>query len=240
MSENFNNILADIKKSNSGIPVDCTNEVVTIKPLTLSQQKTVIDSNSDPLLGAVFFNTVFYKIIKENTDIGVVNRINTIDRVKLALALRKYIQDEVEIDDDTTVKISDIIEHNKDTELLFETKTVTSGDYIFEVTAPNLEHDNKVNAFLLKKHSGKDDYNDLIGDLYVHELAKFITCITINDNQFKCTSVAPTVELLGAIDTKHFKDVKDYINDVRGAESQLTHTGNEKNAISITPEFFIV
>jgi hypothetical protein len=89
MSDKFNDILKEIKdsKSNLKVHVPSTGEEVEILPLTLAQQKLIIETTSDTTLGVLFFNNTFYKILKSNLKDDI-KKYNTVDRVNLTLSLR--------------------------------------------------------------------------------------------------------------------------------------------------------
>ena len=113
MSNNFNEVLAEIKKVKTGLTVYAPSKGVDVqlKPLTLSQQKTIIESAVDSNLSVLFFNNTFAKILEENLSDNLSN-YDTIDRVSFALALRSKLKDQITIDD-ITYNISDVINANK-------------------------------------------------------------------------------------------------------------------------------
>lgn len=246
MSDKFTDILKEIKdsKSNLKVHVSSTGEEVEILPLTLAQQKLIIETTSDTTLGVLFFNNTFYKILKSNLQ-GDIKKYNTVDRVNLTLALRQHLKDNVEFDDDVEVKVSEILERNKSVEYNIEPKTITSGDFKFTIEIPDLSVDNFINTHLLNKYKGvtldENKLKNLIGDLYACEILKFIKKIEINDKEVELHSeLVQSLKLIESIDSVHFQQVTEYINSVRDLESKLTKANKGEKSIDITPDLFIL
>jgi hypothetical protein len=245
MSDKFTDILNEIKDSKSTLKVSIpsSGKEVEISPLTLAQQKLIIETSSDTTLGVLFFNNTFYKILKENIK-GNIKDFNTIDRVNLTLVLRQHLKDEVEIDG-SKASISKVLERNNTIEYNIEPKTVTSGEFIFTVEAPNLNVDNFVNTHLLNKYKNitfdQNKLKNLIGDLYACEILKFIKKVNINDKEVELhNELVQGLKVIESIDSVHFQQVTEYINSIRDFEVKLAKADKGDNAIDITPELFIL
>ena len=244
MSDKFNDILNEIKSTRSVLTVflPSTQTEVELSPLTLAQQKLIIESTSDTTLGVLFFNNIFYKILKDNLN-GNIKDYNTIDRVNLTLALRQHLKDSIDEESDETV--SKLLTRNKDIPYNIEPVTVTTGDFTFTVQAPTLDVDNFVNTHLLNKYknSSFDDnkLKNLISDLYACEILKFIKSIKINDKEVNLhNELTQSIKVLESIDSIHFKQVTDYINTVRDEEAKYTKYTIGDKSIDITPDLFIL
>ena len=113
MSENFNNVLSEIKglKKNLNFFSPSNNKELQIAPLSLKQQKSIIENGFTTSLSILFFNVTFYNIIKENF-IGDIKELNTLDRVNISLSLRQKISDEYKDEDETIYSISDTLTTN--------------------------------------------------------------------------------------------------------------------------------
>lgn len=245
MSDNFNNILNEVKglKKNLNFFSPSSNKEFQICPLSLKQQKSIIENGFSSSLSILFFNVTFFNIIKENFP-GNIKELNTFDRVNISLSLRQKISDEYKDEDDNIYSISDVIEQNKK-EIIFQPCEVVTENFTFKLRNPNLEIDNKVNKILLKKYKNKNlddsNLNLLISDLYVYEMLKFIeeisfgeTIINIQDN------LDNSLKLINEINTYELKDVLNYINEVRDLELELSKIPKTDTNINITADFFIV
>jgi len=245
MSDNFNNVLNEVKglKKNLNFFSPSNNKEFQISPLTLKQQKSIIENGFSSSLSILFFNVTFFNIIKENfTD--DIKKLNTLDRVNISLSLRHKISDEYKDEDGTIYSISDVIEQNKE-EIILKPTEIDTENFNFKLKNPNLEIDNKINKILLKKYKNTtlDDgnINLLISDLYVYEMLKFIeqisfgeTTIDIQDN------LDNSLKLINEINTYELKDVLKYINEVRDLELRLSKIPKTDTNINITADFFIV
>ena len=246
MSDQFQDILKEIQDNQTTITVDTiTKKNIKLTPLTLSQQKRIIESVSDETLAVLFFNNVFYDILKENIIDNDIDTFDTIDRVNLTLALRMHLQDEVDLDDNTKIKISEIIEKNKDNIIDIKDRFISKDNFTFGVQRPKLGLDNKINKLLLNKYkNAKMDQNklkNLISDLYVYEILKFVSVLRVNDKEINLhDNFTESIKLLGQIDTSLLTDVTEYINEVREAESLFTKRVDNTDNIDITPNLFIL
>jgi hypothetical protein len=246
MSDNkFNDILSEIKSNRTTLKVfvPSKQEEVELLPLTLAQQKLIIETTSDTTLGVLFFNNIFYKILKENIQCNI-GDLTTVDRVNLTLALRSHLEESVKIGDDT-VSVIKILEKNKSIGNNLQETVVTAGDFTFNIQAPNLNIDNFINTHLLNRYKNvsfdENKLKNLISDLYVHEILKFIKKVRINDKEITLhNEITKSISIIESIDTKHFKQITDYINDVRDEEAKYTKCPESEKSIDITPDLFIL
>jgi len=244
MSEKFNSILSEVKKIKKPISayLPTSYKSVELLPLSLNQQKAIIESTVDGAISLLNFNTNLYKIVTQN--ITETQDITTIDRVNLALTLRQQIQDNLTIDE-KTYSLNSVIIKNKELKCPKLTHTVTSSDFVFSLKVPTLESDNKINQFIIKKHKTSDEkMKGFISDLYVGEILKFIENIKVisSDTEItiSSTSVSEGFGLLEAIDSSEFTDIIKYITTIREFEKELTKVTNSEQFIDITPDLFVI
>jgi hypothetical protein len=247
MSNNFNEVLAEIKKVKTGLTVYAPSKGVDVqlKPLTLSQQKTIIESAVDSNLSVLFFNNTFAKILEENLSDNLSN-YDTIDRVSFALALRSKLKDVITIEDET-YNISDVINANKTNTNKFQPVVIESANFKIYVVNPTIEYDNKINSILLKKYkdetSRSTKLKSLISDLYSYEIFKFIDKIEVKSTgsqlQLK-DDISQGIDLIESLDTSEFTGVIEQINVLRDLEKEYTKIPNTNIYIDIIPNFFVV
>tara|TARA_E500000318_G_scaffold95862_1_gene95844 strand:+ start:427 stop:1161 length:735 start_codon:yes stop_codon:yes gene_type:complete len=242
--ENFNDILNQVKSLKKEItfysPIN--DKELNIYPLSLKQQKDILENTFSTTLSLLYFNNCIYNIIKENFS-GNIKDLDTIDRVSISLSLRNKISSLYK-SEDVEVNLSDIIEKNKN-KATFKSENVTSNEFTFRLKKPNLELDNKINNIVLRKYKNEkiteDNVNNVISDLYIYELVKFIDVLEFGENIIKVEeNINNTVKILNEIDSNNFNKVFDYINKLREIETSLTKIPNSDDSISITPDFFIV
>jgi hypothetical protein len=244
-NNNFNDILNEI--NNTKAPISCyavsTKENVSILPLTLAQQKSIIETSMDSTLAALFFNSTFYKILKQNFK-GDISKYNTIDRVNFAIALRSQLSDSYS-SNDIKYSLSEILKRNTSLPCVTPDIVVSSENYSFNVKVPNLLLDDRVNSLLLSKYKNENlngvKLKTLISDLFVHEILKFITKLKVNDKEIDLhIDLQSSVSLIEKIDSSKFTEVTKYINNVREVERSFAILIGANNSIDIIPEFFIV
>jgi hypothetical protein len=133
MSDNFNSVLNEIKglKKNLNFFSPSNNKEFEISPLSLKQQKSIIENGFSSSLSILFFNVTFFNIIKENFT-GDIKELNTLDRVNISLSLRHKISDEYKDEDDNVYNISDVIEQNKE-EIVIEPSEVVTENFTFKL-----------------------------------------------------------------------------------------------------------
>ena len=247
MSNNFNEVLAEIKKVKTGLTVYAPSKGVDVqlKPLTLSQQKTIIESAVDSNLSVLFFNNTFAKILEENLSDNISN-YDTIDRVSFALALRSKLKDQITIDD-ITYNISDVINANNSNTNKYQSTVTESDNFKIYIVNPTIEYDNKINSILLKKYkdetSRSTKLKSLISDLYSYEIFKFIDKIEVKSTgsqlQLK-DDISQGIDLIESLDTSEFTGVIEQINVLRDLEKEYTKIPNTNVYIDIVPNFFVV
>ena len=247
MSNNFNEVLAEIKKVKTGLTVYAPSKGVDVqlKPLTLSQQKTIIESAVDSNLSVLFFNNTFAKILEENLSDNLSN-YDTIDRVSFALALRSKLKDQITIDD-ITYNISDVINANNSNTNKYQSTVIESDNFKIYIVNPTIEYDNKINSILLKKYkdetSRSTKLKSLISDLYSYEIFKFIDKIEVKSTgsqlQLK-DDISQGIDLIESLDTSEFTGVIEQINVLRDLEKEYTKIPNTNVYIDIVPNFFVV
>ena len=245
MSNKFNDILQEI--NNVKVTIDSyspsVKQPVQLSPLTLAQQKSIIESSADSNLSALFFNNVFFKILKQNVKDDI-SKYNTVDRVNFALSLRSQLQDSYTLNE-IRYSLNEVIDKNKKIEYVLEEQEITSDNFTFTVKAPNLALDDKINSIILSKYKG-DNINSsklksLISDLFVHEILKFITKVKVNDKEVEMhQDISSAVDLLERIDSSKLTEVTRYINKVRDIEKTFATLPGSASSVDIVPDFFII
>lgn len=233
--QNLNDIIKDLKKTEEKISIyiPSLKKDVEFTPLTLSQQKNIIDRITSSSFGIIDFYNSVYDVIKTST-LTDLNTLNTIDRINIILNFRKNINTNYE-----GIDVSKVIERNKSIQLPELKKTIVTDKYTFEVVVPSLVTDFKFNNYIITTYR---DEKTLLGKLLVNELSKFIAKFTVNETNtvvdFSNVSIKHKFNFLEAIDSKHFKELFDYVNQIRDIEVELVKIDETK--IEIGPELFIM
>ena len=242
---NFTDILNEISSSKATITCysPSRKEDAQLLPLTLFQQKSIIETSMDSSLAALFFNNTFFKILKHNVQ-GDISKYDTIDRVQFAIQLRSQLSNTY-ITNGQEYSLTDIAEKNKTLSYDIKETQIVSDNYVFTVKNPNLVLDDRINSILINKYKNENlsgpKLKNLISDLFVHEILKFIPKIKVNDKEVELHhDLQGAANLLEKIDSIRFVDITKYINIVRDVERSFAVIPSTGNNIDIIPEFFIV
>lgn len=246
--------LQELNKKTLDIFVPSLNSVIKFKSLNIKQQKEIIKASLDKSIPGVSFNSILNTIILENRE-DQTQKILVSDRPSIAIALRKDIfgtkisnairtedlNDEVgEFDIDTVVNTALPLDVVSEKVITFETLKVG-------LKIPTLSVDNKVNKEITKNLSHlveKDNaLKDIIGELFVYEIAKFIDFIEISDVskvEFNDLSVSQQVKLLENITADVNKQILDYIEEIRAFEKKYLsfNQNNKEYIINLDAAFF--
>ena len=231
MSDNVLEQLKDIKNEIK-IKLSSKDNTVNFTPLTLKQQKDILDnlSNSATTIITFFNNTT--KIIKENIQEDVT--LYVVDRPNILISLRNNIDNNY-----NGIDLSKLVEKNKKIKILDSDTTIETKDFSFKVKIPTLDKDIKVNEFLIKNYK---DENTIIGKLYVNEVVKFIESITIKETgtiiDFNELPIKKLFEITENIESHNFKKIYEFIQVVRNYEKDLVTLDDVQ--VDIGPELFVL
>ena len=187
MSSNVNDILKQLDTLNQQSGVDVyvpsLHRTVKFKPLNLKQQKNLLKSSVEETLTKLSFITNFYSIIQENILETInINDLYIFDRIAIAIALRSSSLDAIYSIDDTTYDLRDKLKEyssiNVDQKIITSVAEVQNLSVNLEV--PRLGVDRDICVIVMNKIRAlqSDDVRVLIGELFIHEILKFIKTVT--------------------------------------------------------------
>lgn len=196
MSNNssYKNLLASINELNDkdtlNVYVPSTGDDVQFSPLTVKQQKLLLSSSVDTDFENLSFMNAINDIIQANCKQNI--QILTTDKPLIVLQLRKHaIGNSIKIEDDGNIHEIDLEQHISACKLSDSTtpnNLEVNHDIIkITCTVPDISTDTKYNKQFTKKvqkpkSKEKLKVTDVIGDIYVSELVKYISSITIEDD----------------------------------------------------------
>jgi len=249
MSSNVSDILKQLETLNASagisVYIPSLKKAVRFKNLNLKQQKDLLKSSIDDTLTKLSFTTKFYNIIQENAiDILDINKLYTFDRSAIALSLRANGLSSTY----NGINLNDVITQTQTIDISPESlgTTLNVQDLTVNLEAPTLGVDRDVNLTTtakLKNVSDKD-VKTLVGELFVHEIVKFIKSITfktesgeqiVNFSELKVDDKITVTEQLPSTVTGK---ILDYIKSYRAFESKFV-TLNEIS-VEVDSSFFSV
>jgi len=250
--------ILDLQSQSISIFVPSQNKNIDFKPLNIRQQKNIIKSSLDKNIPGISLNTVLNDIIAENSIEKNVNFL-VFDRLNVAFNLRKNIfGDKIKLtkvndetgEDESINAVGSLEEHLSNINLTavseLISKTINVDTLTIEIKTPTLVNDNKVNkeaqknlAHLLEKDNG---VKDVISELFVYELVKFIDSISIGNDKlnFKELTVSQQIKAIETLPANINKEIMDFVEKVRDYEKQYTvfKVNNKDYNVSIDASFF--
>lgn len=230
----FKDILAGVSELNKQqlveVFVPSLNTDVNFKPLTVKQQKQLLSSGVDTEIENLTFSNTTNSIIMENC-LGSKDKITLIDKPLILLQLRKNsVGDTLKVADDNGDYVVDLNEHVQSVRGAVKsspdlTFNVESDGVTITGVAPTLEIDTKYNKQFtksVKKNNKKElALSDVVGDIYIHEMVKYVKTISIGDNTLQMddnVSVEQSIKVFESLPMTISSKVATAIKNVRELE----------------------
>lgn len=196
---------------------------IKFKQLSVKQQKDLIKTGLDGALAGATINNVFNDIIEENTLEECA--FNVFDKAPIITALRVHAFGGEHTEGDTKLDLSKLI--NK--QLVFDvdtTATVVFQDVVvIELQVPSLKLDTYINNAIIAKLKGNQnvEVGDAVGSMYVHEIVKFISSVTVGGDvvDFAKSSVKECMQVVESLPAKLLTDIVDFIQLFRDREAEF-------------------
>mgnify|MGYP006878244191 CR=1 FL=1 len=233
----FKEILSSIddlnRKNLVSVYIPTFNESVMFKPLTVKQQKMILSSGVDMEVENLSFNNTLNDIILENCLSGK-DSIKTIDKPLIVLQLRQQtIGDKLVVEEDDkkyTIDLKDHIDTVKSTipDEVEQKFSVNVGPVTITGEVPCLKADTKYNKQFtksVKKNKTGQQLNltDVVGDIFVHEMVKYVKQIKIHDQIVdldESLSVLQTIEVFENLPMSITSTLADKIKELREIEQK--------------------
>jgi hypothetical protein len=229
--------ISKIKQVSASNKIDCfvrsNNSTASFLPISIKQQKDIIKTAMDVITSPITFANTTTEII--NTNLINKTSISILDKPLILLALRINSlgpQALVNVGEERVkADISECL--NFKTPIVFsDIPQAISFDKIeVSLKVPTIEEDFKVNIECKKtldnkKTKDEERFKDLVGELYIYEVSKFIDTVKINNEsgvdevKFSNLSVQQGVETLEALPMVLTNKLVECIAKIRGIESE--------------------
>lgn len=249
MSEETKAFIQSLKDYNKetlcrSIFIPSLGEDITFYPMTTKHQKAIIESSLDnPIYNAIFQQKA-YEIVKELcTRPEIVDNFTTFDKDAVLIQMR-YAFIDTKYDDKEFENVINKIKTFEES-LTPEEKTVNGFKVVFKIPTFKDEYKlykefQKLDSYVISP-SDDDDIRKMLANLYVLELSKYVSSITIIDRDltmnFSNHGVDECMEIIDNIDKSVTKCIQDYINDQRTKHKDF-YTIDEDTEIAINSELF--
>lgn len=205
------------------------------KNLTFKQQKDIITTITDGAIGALKFQGILNDVILENCD----NReLVVTDKAPVMLALRQNsISDNVRVDKDKSVKISDLLK--KVTAYKPQSVGKVDAEVVVDLKVPTLVEENKVIKYLIDNIDKDSGVGKTIGQIYTFEIVKYIDKVTIGELEldFSKIPVKDRCKIVDNLPLAVNKKIITFINKIKESEKDLL-TNEDGDSIEIDFSFF--
>ena len=244
-TSNFQNLLKDIQQLNTHEEhqyyVPSCRQYVSFTPLTVKQQKDILSSSVDMKIENLSFANCINKILLTNKRSSDV-KLLAMDKPLLVLQMRQHsINNELKLyigEDETVIDIQKHVESIKkqlDDSKERHTFTVKSGPLLIACEQPDIDRDTLLNKHFtrqIKKQSGNKNetvlLTDVIGDIYIHELIKFIKTITIGENVVNVDIDLSPQQMVDVFESLPLSVCSSLVENVKKArETELLCTSHE-------------
>lgn len=235
---NVDELLEKLTKASNQATVNVklisSDQTIPFKQMTVKQQSSLITGiiSQEADKNAFSYNRTTSNIVSEN-NISEID-IKTVDKGPILVQLRKdTIGDEIMIDD-TTYDLS-ILEYNisdQDRDYVNSTHTVSTSGVSVDYTTPSLNLDVEMNQ--IAENRWKDvEALDIIAELFKLELAKYITCVTVNEEieiNLRELDIDSQLKVCDTLPVKLTRKIMSYIQDIKSIE---------KSTLEIQQDIFI-
>lgn len=242
----YKNLLAGIEQLNANetqeLYVPSAGRSLPFTPLTVKQQKLLLSGGVDVKVENMTYTNTLNSIVQENCKQSI--DLKVYDRALLALQLRcKSNGDVLTVEHDDKKYQVDLSKHIK-----ICTNTLTPPEDNFDVdcdsvritcTYPTMKRDIEINKYFTKATQNKNkdqlELTDMIGNIYVHELVKFIDTIIIGDTAVSVheMSTEQSIRVFESLPMSVSEKLAKKIKQVRKYESSCVESENLPDGVVI-------
>lgn len=193
------------KKQITEIYIPSLKKDLSFRPLTVKQQKSLLSSGVDVEVENLTFSNTINSIILENC-LSNKDKIKLTDRAMIVYQLRcNSVNETLNFYDDDVEYTVDLMKHLdeiKNIELSPpQTFEVTSDDLTITGEVPDLKRDTIYNrqftkTIKLNKNPEGIRITDIVGDIYIHEMVKYVTSITAGGQKLSIDSNIPAEQAI--------------------------------------------
>lgn len=203
--------------------VPSQSSIMKFKQLSVKQQKDLIKTGLDGALAGATINNVFNEIIELNAVEAC--DFNVFDKAAIITALRVHAFGGNYTEGDAQVDLNKLINRqlvlNNTT-----TSTVSHQDaVIIKLEVPSLKRDTMINnAIIAKLKTNQNvEVGDAVGSLYVHEIVKFISSVTVGDDvvDFLKSSAKDCMQVVETLPAKLLTEIVEFIQQFRDQETEF-------------------
>lgn len=217
--ESENNKLLKVNVTSSKTPI-------LVKPLSFKQQKQLVTSGLDGMIGVMAFAKNLNDVILFNSD---KDDLKIYDRIPVVLALRKDLSSKKIEKDDQEIDINDLIAKYKPFTQP-EIDEIEGAGFKIKLRIPDIKQDNKFLSTCIEdlKKLDAENIGKNISLILSYEIPKFLDYIEFGDNKLVVDelSVGDRNKIMDNLPATITNQITEYILKVREYDEELlTHNG---------------
>ena len=236
-TKDFISKLTELKK-NFKIYIPSAGKKVNATQINLKQQKDIISTAVNGVVGALQFSKAVNDVIIDNVD-G--ENFYTFDRVPVLLALRQQsLGNKVKDSKDNTVSIDDFVSKAKDVPK-FELKKEVSIDSIkVKLKIPTLKDENVILRRSISEIENlkSDSLSDAMGLIYIFEIVKVIESVSVGEEEVKFNDlkVADRFKIIEQLPLELYDKITGFLSQVTQYDKKILT--NDESTIVIDATLF--
>lgn len=214
------------------------------KPLNLSQQKTLFKTSLDESFTKLLFNINFYNILLTNSPRDLdIKTLTSYDRTAIAVAYKASSINSLYNFQDKEIDLKKLVEtySNLDNKTVQHSKIIEDNTLLLEVSMPSLYIDNDVNGYAQLKLKNNKELQNIITELYVFEISKYIRKIVVKNNDekidFTVASVSDRIKATELLPASITSEILNFIKPLREYENRFI-TIDSDTVLDIDGSFF--
>lgn len=232
MNEDIKKFLDSVKEADSDtfkVYVPSQKKELDCKPLSFKQQKDVISTVAEGVVGAIRFQKVLNAIILDNLGSVLMS-----DRNAVIVAMRKNAMGNFQVDDNEI----DLDEVLKSYRKVSPKKTEKIKDRISAtLEIPTIEKENKIlNSIIESFKKNGDDAGKNLSQIYTYEIIKYIKDVELGETKiiFDDLKISEMVQIVESLPLWFNKKVIDYVQDWKISDADALKVGGVDIEIDVS------
>jgi len=236
-TKDFISKLTELKK-NFKIFIPSVNKDVNATQINLKQQKDIISTAVNGVVGALQFTKAVNDVIIDNVD-G--DNFYTFDRVPVLLALRQQsLGSSIKDSKDNTVSIDDFISKAKDIPKFVLKKAVSIDSIKVKLKLPTLKEENVILKRCISEIENlkSDSLSDAMGLIYIFEIVKVIESVSVGEEEveFNNLKVADRFKIIEQLPLELYDKITGFLSQVTQYDKKVLT--NDESTIVIDATLF--
>lgn len=208
-------------------------------PLSFKQQKNLISTIADGVVGALKFQKFINEAIIENTGL---NTLKVSDKLPIILKMRMdALGNTIKIDGEEG-DISPVLEKAK--KLKFKQTKTIKGQLLVELEVPTMVYENSIIHATIEclKREGDSEVSKNVGNIYTYEILKYIKSIKFGEEVlvFSDIPIKDKVKIVDNLPVSLNKEIISFIQELKNKETETLKVviNGEEKGFDIDVSFF--